>query len=60
MEIDVKGWMETEGRTRWITKGTMKNGKKYICHSFGIKQLVGKRKRSAVKEVFNNGKWRAV
>ena len=56
MEIDVKGWMETEGRTRWVTKGVMKSGKKWTCHSFGIKQ----RKSNAVEEVFRNGKWRAV
>ena len=56
MEIDVKGWMETEGRTRWVTEGVLKNGRKYICHSFGIKQ----RKDNAVEEVFRNGKWRAV
>ena len=55
MEIDVKGWMETEGRTRWVTNGTMKNGKKWTCHSFGIKQ----RKGNALKEVFRSGKWRA-
>ena len=56
MEIDVKGWMETEGRTRWVTEGIMKNGKKWTCRSFGIKQ----RKANAVKEVFRNGKWGAV
>ena len=54
--VGVKEWMETEGRTRWVTEGVTKNGKKYTCHSFGIKQ----RKANVVKEVFKNGKWRAV
>ena len=54
--VGVKEWMETEGRTRWVTEGVTKNGKKYTCHSFGIKQS----KDNAVKEVFKNGKWRAV
>tara|TARA_R100001530_G_scaffold49324_1_gene36903 strand:+ start:445 stop:615 length:171 start_codon:yes stop_codon:yes gene_type:complete len=56
MNVDVKGWMETEGRTRWVTKGIMKSGRKYTCHSFGIKP----RKANAVKEMYTNGKWRTV
>ena len=54
--INIKDWSETEGRTRWITKGIMANGKKYICRSYGIKQ----RKENAVKEIYTNGKWRTV
>ena len=54
--INVKGWMETEGRERWVTKGIMSTGKKWTCYSFGVKQ----RKASAVKEVYTKGKWRAV
>ena len=56
MILNIKRWMETEGRERWVTKGILKSGKKWTCYSFGIKQ----KKASAVKEVFKNGKWRAV
>ena len=56
MEINIKEWNETEGRARGVTKGVMKSGKKWTCHSFGIKQ----RKSNAVEEVFRNRKWRAV
>ena len=56
MNIDIKGWIETEGRERWVTKGIMKNGKKWTCYSFGVKQ----KKASAVKEMYTNGKWRTV
>ena len=56
MNIDIKGWMETEGRARLVTKGIMKSGKKWTCYSFGVKQ----KKASAVKEMYTNGKWRTV
>ena len=52
--INVKGWMETEGRERWVTQGVMSNGKKWTCYSYGVKQ----RKASAVKEVYTKGKWK--
>ena len=54
MEIDVKGWMETEGRVRWVTKGIMKSGKKWTCYTFSKKR----QKVNAVKEIYTNGKWK--
>ena len=48
MNIDVKGWMETEGRVRWVTKGIMKSGKKWTCHTYSKKR----QKEDAVKEIY--------
>jgi len=56
MNLNIKRWMKTEGRERWVTEGILKSGKKWTCYSFGLKQ----KKASAVKEMYTNGKWRTV
>ena len=57
MEIDVKGWMETEGRVRYVGKGVLSNGKKYNYRFFGKDKPKGRTK--TVKEIYKDGKWRA-
>jgi len=57
IEIDVKGWMETEGRIRWSGKGVLSDGRKYNFHSFGKDKPKGRTK--TVKEIYKDGKWRA-
>ena len=58
VEINIKGWMETEGRTRWSGKGVLPNGSTYTFHSFGEDKPSGRTK--TVKEMYKDGKWRVV
>ena len=58
MEIDVKGWMETEGRVRYVGKGVLSNGKKYN-YRFFVKDKPTHGRIKTTRQVFRNGKWRA-
>ena len=52
--INVKSWNETEGRTRFMVKGILPDGRKYTEYAFGYKKYEG------IKQVYKNGKWQEV